>query len=210
MVLHFSIEGNIGSGKSTFINILKDKVISAGGKKIIYLPEPVDVWNEIKDLSGVTILEKYYANPDMYAFSFQMMAYISRLSQIKNYIKKGAVIITERCVFTDYNVFAKMLYDSSKITHIEYLIYKKWFDEFVNELPEPKIIYIQTSPETCLKRVKKRNRKGETIQLEYLKTCHEYHEEWINNSTNEILTLDGECEFISVSDIAVFISQNLK
>ena len=51
----FSIEGNIGSGKSTLIENLKKYETS-----FIYLPEPVDLWNEIKDSSGVTILEKYY------------------------------------------------------------------------------------------------------------------------------------------------------
>ena len=45
----------------------------------------------------------------------------------------NSVIISERCVFTDKNVFAKMLYESDKIDEIEYTIYTKWFDEFADE-----------------------------------------------------------------------------
>jgi deoxyadenosine/deoxycytidine kinase len=182
----FSIEGNIGSGKSTLIEKLND--ISGA----VFLPEPVDIWNEIKDTNGVTILEKYYADNERYAFSFQMMAYISRLTQIRNN-SNCEILITERSVLTDYNVFAKMLYDAGKIAEIEFLIYKKWFDEFLKDLPTPKIIYIKTSPETCLQRVKKRNRKGETIPLGYLRDCHNYHENWINGFSDK-LVLDGEKE----------------
>jgi deoxyadenosine/deoxycytidine kinase len=204
MTIIFSIEGNIGSGKSTLISLLKENL-----DNFVYLPEPVDIWNEIKDKHGVTILEKYYEDNERYAFSFQMMAYISRLSQIKNVIKNGVdVLITERSVFTDYNIFAKMLYDSSKINEIEYLIYKKWFNEFIDELPVPHIIYIKTKPETCMERVKKRNRKGETIPLSYLQSCHDYHEKWING-TSGILELDGENQ-IDINKITEFVKNNKK
>jgi deoxyadenosine/deoxycytidine kinase len=197
----FSIEGNIGSGKSTLLK----KLNKINDKQIVYLQEPVDIWNEIKDINGKTIIEKYYEDNERYAFSFQMMAYISRLSQIRNAYKEGVILITERCIFTDFNVFARMLYDSSKIEEIEFLIYKKWFDEFLKELPIPTLIYIKTTPETCLERVKKRNRKGENIPLEYLQTCHDYHENWINGYSSDVLVLDGENE-INVEDIISFIS----
>ena len=184
----FSIEGNIGSGKSTVIEKLND-IPGA-----VFLPEPVDIWNEIKDTNGVTILEKYYADNERYAFSFQMMAYISRLTQIRNN-SNCEILITERSVLTDYNVFAKMLYDSGKIEHIEYSIYLKWFNEFSESVLHG-IIYVQTNPETCLKRIEKRNRKGEeSIPLTYLEDCHRYHEEWINNTAIPmVLCLDGQVE----------------
>ena len=82
----YSIEGNIGSGKSTIIKILKEHFKS--NDNIIFLLEPVDEWNTICD-NDKTILEKYYENKKQYAFSFQMMAYISRLSQLKEALKKG-------------------------------------------------------------------------------------------------------------------------
>jgi deoxyadenosine/deoxycytidine kinase len=196
-VTFYSIEGNIGSGKSTLISRLKEN-----NNSFLFLPEPIDVWDEIKDSSGVTVLEKYYEDNKRYAFSFQMMAYISRLSQIRKAIKSGIqVIVSERCVFTDYYVFAKMLYDSSKISEIDYLIYKKWFDEFIDDVPQPNIIYIRASPETCLKRVVKRNRKGESIPLEYLKMCHDYHEDWLSNIEN-VFIIDGENE-IDISTLKI-------
>ena len=174
----YSIEGNIGSGKSTIIAALKKNE----NENFIFLPEPVDIWNEITDTSGVTILEKYYQDSKRYAFSFQMMAYITRLNQLKNIIansNENAIIITERCLYTDSEIFAKMLYDTGKIEHIEYSIYKRWFDEFAEISKLSGIIYIKTTPDVCAQRITLRNRKGETIPIDYLEMCHQYHETWI-------------------------------
>ena len=53
----FSIEGNIGSGKSTMISKLQKSLYYLKNKQIIYLPEPVKIWESIKDGNGKTILE---------------------------------------------------------------------------------------------------------------------------------------------------------
>ena len=45
----YSIEGNIGSGKSTFVDILKKENKL---ENVIYLEEPVEVWETIKDKKG--------------------------------------------------------------------------------------------------------------------------------------------------------------
>ena len=195
----FTIEGNIGSGKSTIIERLKEKY-----PQFIYLPEPVEEWNKIQDTSGITILQKFYENKERYSFSFQMMAYITRLSQLRKAINKApgnAIIITERCLQTDRYIFAQMLYDTGFIEEIEFKIYLSWFDEF-NRFYYGGIIYIKVSPEICYERIKKRNRKGEeSIPLEYLQSCHDYHEKWINSiKLIKVNTFDGN-QCINVEDI---------
>ena len=140
-----SIEGNIGSGKSTLVDMLQTHFVD--NPRICFLQEPISVWNTIKDTNGATILEKYYADQTKYAFSFQMMAYISRLSLLREALKGDYdIIVTERSVYTDSMVFAKMLYDDKKIEDIEYMIYKKWFDEFLDDLPEIRLVYVKTDP----------------------------------------------------------------
>lgn len=180
MVKIFTIEGNIGSGKSTLVRILKDEL--GNETNIVFLEEPVKIWETIKDNCGETIISKFYNNQEKYAFSFQMMAYISRLSMLKEAIKDNpnSIIICERCLYTDKNVFAKMLYHDGKIDEVEYQIYIKWFEEFISEIPLNGIIYVQAEPDVSYRRVIKRSREGETIPLEYLQSCHSYHEKWIN------------------------------
>ena len=195
-----SIEGNIGSGKTTLLGKLKDKY--ADNKKIVFLKEPVDDWATITDINGVTMLEKFYSNQKEYAFPFQMMAYISRLALFKNTIQEnpGAIIITERSLNTDREVFAKMLYDTGFIELVNYKIYLKWFDTFARDCPISKVIYVNTDPQICFDRIKKRSRTGESsIPLDYLENCHKYHEDMLDTNKdscvcNDQIVFDGNID----------------
>ena len=191
-----SIDGNIGSGKSTTWDILKEAY--KGRDDVHFVEEPVDSWKHVKDGEGVPILTNFYKNQRAYAFRFQMMAYISRLALLRQTVRDNAgkcrIIITERSVDTDRNIFAKMLYDKGDIAHDEYTIYTMWFDEFVRDLPVAGIVYIRADPETCMERIDKRGREGETIPLEYVQKCHDYHDAWINDVTCKKLVIDANPE----------------
>jgi deoxyadenosine/deoxycytidine kinase len=182
------IEGNIGSGKSTFMEKLKEAWKDR--EDVCFLDEPVDTWSNFKDEEG-GIIEHYYKDQKTWGFSFQMLAYISRLSILRKALTepKYRYIVTERSLLTDKQVFCKMLFEQGIIHPIQYQIYQAWFDEFRTE-DEYKFIYLRTSPEVSHQRVNKRGRKGETIPLEYLKECHRYHEEWLTDA----LVLDANVE----------------
>ena len=182
-----SIDGNIGSGKSTLYKDLQSHY--ENNADICFVPEPVDDWTHIVDGDNVPILTNLYKNTKKYAFRFQMMAYISRLHLLRQKVKenKYRIIISERSVQTDRNVFAKMLFDDDMIEHDEYQIYNKWFDEFLDDMYLGGIIYVKADPEICSDRVKIRAREGETIPLEYLQKCHKYHEDWLETSTDKLV-----------------------
>ena len=221
-----SIEGNIGSGKSTLLANLRETY--KNDANIVFLKEPVDEWEKIKDENGITILEKFYSDQIKYSFSFQMMAYVSRLKVLRDELKniqfsenKKTIIITERSLHTDKMVFAKMLYDSGKIEYINYQIYLSWFNTFSEEFPVHKIVYVKTCPEKCYSRVHKRSRDGEeNIPLDYLINCSNYHNDMLDMSSSECvcnnqLVLDGNIDIyenkkqleIWSSDIDKFIKQ---
>ena len=221
-----SIEGNIGSGKSTLLANLRETY--KNDANIVFLKEPVDEWEKIKDENGITILEKFYSDQIKYSFPFQMMAYVSRLKVLRDELKKiqfsedkKTIIITERSLHTDKMVFAKMLYDSGKIEYINYQIYLSWFNTFSEEFPVHKIVYVKTCPEKCYSRVHKRSRDGEeNIPLDYLINCSKYHNDMLDISSSECvcknqLVLDGNIDIyenkkqleIWSSDIDKFIKQ---
>ena len=66
----FSIEGNVGSGKSTLVRYMKQKDTA---NTFHFIEEPVDEWENIKDKKGNNMIEKYYKQQNKYSFSFQMM-----------------------------------------------------------------------------------------------------------------------------------------
>jgi deoxyadenosine/deoxycytidine kinase len=200
-----SIEGNIGSGKTTLLNHLKQEF--KDNNKVVFLREPVDEWEEIKDELGNTMIQKFYTNQEKYSFSFQMMAYISRLALLKETIRQykdseNMVFITERSLYTDKYVFAKMLFECQKIELVNYMIYCKWFDVFAEEVTIDKIIYIKTDPEICLSRIDKRGRNGEnSIPLDYLSSCHEYHENMMKiMSKTQIQIINGNNNVLEITE----------
>jgi deoxyadenosine/deoxycytidine kinase len=191
-----SIDGNIGAGKTTLFNYLREKF--ANRSNFVFLEEPVSLWQSICDDNGRNLLELFYADSTCWAFSFQMAAYISRLALLKETHEKypNATIITERSLNTDRHIFAKMLFEQDKIHTVDYQIYLKWFDTFVKDYPVQKIIYVKTEPENCHNRIKLRAREGENIiPIEYLKNCNAYHEEMINLFENHQVTIiDGNVD----------------
>ncbi len=211
MVKIFSVEGNIGSGKSTIVKYLKDN-LNIEGYSIVFLQEPVETWNTIVDLDGKNIIQCYYADQKKYSFSFQMMAYISRLSQIKKVLAESSentIIITERCLFTDFNIFAKMLYSSGMLSTIEYRIYTLWFDEFIDFNYITSFIYINTSPSVCFERIALRSRNGEDlIPIDYLVECDRFHHIWLD--PKERLELESTLNINTVNSIKNYIIKFVK
>ena len=63
MILIYSIDGNIGSGKSTIVESLKNKFkenyLSNDKVDFVFVDEPVDIWQTVTDESGENILEKF-------------------------------------------------------------------------------------------------------------------------------------------------------
>ena len=174
---------------------------------ICFLKEPVNLWESIKNSNNETMIECFYKEPDKYAFSFQVMAYVSRVALIKQAIANGyKYIFTERCIHTDRNVFLKMLHESNKVEKMNNDIYNMLFDTFTQEY-NIYHIYIQTTPEVALKRVKKRDRAGETnISLEYLTMCNNYHNNWLANNKKNIITFDGnEDDWLKDSDFDMIL-----
>ena len=194
----FSVEGNIGAGKSTIIEHLKKYTKFIHGKDVIFIDEPVQEWQTVKDKSGKTMLELFYTNPSKYAFSFQTMALLSRLTAIRDAIEtekrssEPRPIVTERSLHTDKHVFATMLFDSGKIEDINYQIYLSWFDAFIQECPIDLVVYVKTDPVICQERIGKRLREGEEgIPLEYLEQCDAYHEKMLLALNKPTLILNG-------------------
>jgi len=190
MSIIYTIDGNIGAGKSTLLEILKKEINNTNN--IIFVEEPIDLWSQVQ-VNGITILEKFYEDSLKYAFPFQMMAYISRLTLLKKVIKENpnSIIVSERSLLTDKNIFAKMLYDDKKIDEYCYQIYNLWFNEFIKDLPEHKHIYLETSPGIAFSRINKRNRQGENIiSIDYIINCNQYHTNFLSNNPNVVMTID--------------------
>ena len=188
-----TIEGTIGAGKSTLKNRIEE-MVAAGElgsseqppQAIVFVDEPVSVWDQFTDEDGVPILKRFYENPSQWAFSFQMMAYISRLAAFENARKAHpqALLVSERSLEADRRVFAQMLCDSGDINTIDFAIYTHWFDHFASQFKPDLIIYLRTPPEEAQMRIVNRARDGESpIDIAYLQRLEKYTDAWLCRKT---------------------------
>jgi len=196
-----SIEGNIGVGKSTIVQKLK--TLYEGCTEIVFLEEPVELWAKICDNDGIPILTKFYGNPAQYAFAFQVMAYSSRLSMIRKTIRENPtakIIICERSLDADKEIFAKMLHRDGVMEDIMYQIYSQFYDEYAEPYRLSGIVYMNAPPDVCFKRIAKRGRDGEdNIKLDYLIKCNNVHTEWLTGLKN-VLEIDASLDTTPIND----------
>lgn len=182
------IEGNIGTGKSTFIEKLQsylNKFVDTQLNVKLVL-EPVDEWLKTEDSDGQNILQKFYGNQEKWAFTFQMNSFISRVKKIHDEFNdnyKDTLLFVERSIFTDRHCFAKLCYENGKMTKLDYDIYCKWNDWLSEQfkVKPDAYIYLRCEPSENVKRIKERARNSEeSIPIEYLESLHEKHDEWMN------------------------------
>jgi deoxyadenosine/deoxycytidine kinase len=161
------VEGNIGCGKSTLARALGERF----GYRV--LDEPVDR----------ELLELFYSDPKKYAFMFQMAMLHKRWRiQIQAACEEPGAIV-DRSLWGDM-VFAREHTDTGNIHPIEWRTYCSAVRNMCLVLfPPTLMLYLATDPETCLERVRKRNRPSEEgIDLDYLRRIDEGYNRLLEES----------------------------
>lgn len=195
------LEGNIGAGKSTFLDILRRNL------DIDVIFEPTDKWQQV-GASG-NLLNLFYSDTPRWAYTFQSYAFISRVQAQQEHEERATddkVHVIERSVYCDRYCFAKNCFEAGLMSELEWQIYKEWFGWLVEKYTtRPSgFVYLQATPETCYQRLTKRNRSEESeIPLAYLQALHQRHQDWLIDKKDVIdvlknvpvLTLDCNQDF---------------
>ena len=154
-----TVDGNIGCGKTGVLNHLH---------KVLKLPvdlEPVDNWQPY--------LNNMYIEKNN-TFNFQVRIWLDRC-WIQSINTNN--ILVERSPFFIKNTFIEIAKENKLITEAEYNILLDLHKKTDSMWKDNIYIYLRSNPESCLARIKKRNRTSEeNIDIEYIKRLHELHE----------------------------------
>jgi deoxyadenosine/deoxycytidine kinase len=172
--------------------------------------EPHTQWQRVGGTEN--ILEKFYNDPNRWAYSFQTYAFVTRVVEQERHAEKyPGVHILERSVYSDRYCFAKNAYETGKMNALEWKLYQEWFSWLVDgyTYKPDGFIYLQTDPEICYKRLLKRNRSEECgVPLEYIKQLHDKHESWlcekkdVKSYLQDVPVLVLECNADFENDVA--------
>jgi deoxyadenosine/deoxycytidine kinase len=200
-----SLEGNIGAGKSTLFNQLK-----AAHPEWTFVDEPVDEWMRLVDSDGKSLLQNFYDDRRRWAYTFQITALLSRSKALA--AARGDIIVTERSLGADKNVFAKMLHADGDIGKLEWTLYNNWFDQISKTCPAiDAYIHLDTPVTICDERIRRRARDGESVPVDYLDRLDSYHFAWLLNpaATTPVMRYNNYTlkEQTSLKDVEEFVER---
>lgn len=182
--LIISIEGLIGAGKTEFIKVLL-KELKSLGYKVKHIDEPVNTWSECG------ILENFYNDKKRWGYTFQTIAYSSRIQHIVNIYNNDSnnndlpdIYIAERGPHTDM-LFEKMLFEDKFIKEMEHNMYLTWCQSWNLAIPSDMLvdgfIYLCPGVDEAMNRIAKRGRPEEIgkIDKSYQVRLEEKHNEFL-------------------------------
>lgn len=190
------VEGNIGVGKTTFLNMLSTYLENS-----VVISEPCDEWQNI---DGQNLLDAFYKDNQRWACTMQLYVLMTAVRKLQRSIVPSCnLYIMERSLYTSRYCFAKNLLLMGKMDDLEWALYSDVWNWYVKQSLQPSaIIYLRAEPEICYERMKVRARTEEgVVPLEYLKMLHERHDEWLllkqcqNDINIPVLVLDASCNF---------------
>ena len=176
---HIVISGNIGVGKTT----LSEKISKKFNWEL-----------QLEEVKDNPYLDDFYKSMKDWSFHLQIFFLNSRFNQIQKISESNNVVIQDRSIYEDYEVFTKTLYDSGVLMEREFNNYKRLYNTILKYINEPDLlIYLRNlNIDKIISNIDKRSRKFEkSIDKEYLKKLNIYYENWIKKHPQEkILTID--------------------
>lgn len=167
------LSGAIGAGKSNLTKILSEHL----GTEAFY--EPVE---------SNPVLEKFYEDPQRYAFLLQIYFLNKRFEMIKKAMQHDNNVL-DRSIYED-SLFLHMNADMGRVSTQEVDVYDELFANMMEELPYAAhkkapdlLVHVHVDLETMLAHIRQRGRSYEQIEedaslLDYYKTLLRYYKPW--------------------------------
>lgn len=163
---YIAVAGNMGAGKSTLVQFLATQF---SGKPFY---EPVDT-------------NPYFARffKDMRKWSFHSQIYfLTHKFKIHQAIAKASgLVIIDRSIYEDAEIFAKGLYHARKMTSDDFELYWALYESMCQTLRPPDLlIYLTCSLDTLKERIHKRGRGAEkNVPDAHLELLQKSYDNWV-------------------------------
>lgn len=160
--IHFiAIEGVIGVGKTSLARIIAER------------------WNAMiieENADKNPFLEKFYENPEAYAFQTQLFFLLDRHKQLQNSALQSDLF--HDLLVSDYTYDKDQIFASQNLSDSELALYETVAKSLDRDIPRPDlVVYLQASVPTLLNRIHQRGRAMEkAIEGNYLKDLQDRYD----------------------------------
>ncbi|HVB03836.1 MAG TPA: deoxynucleoside kinase [Chitinophagaceae bacterium] len=170
-----SVEGNIGSGKTTLAAMLADHF---NGKPVL------------EQFAENPFLARFYEDPQQFAFPLELFFLAERYKQLKDTLQTRDIF--GGAVISDYLFTKSLLFARVNLPEEEYRIYQKLFDILSPQIVQPDLlIYLHAPLARLMDNIRKRNRSYEQkITPEYLFNLQEAYVQYIKQHHFRTLVID--------------------
>jgi len=160
------VAGNMGSGKSTLVGKLSQKL----NWQPIYEPVAENPY-----------FDDFYRDKPAWAFHSQAFYLGNRLLQYPLIVESKKSVLQDRCVYEDAEVFAQTLYARGAISQRDWRTYLSLYQGIASLLPKPDLLlYLEASLGTLKVHIANRGRKAElAIDDKYLEDLQGAYARWI-------------------------------
>ncbi len=155
---YISIEGNIGSGKTSLTHMLSKNY---NGKMIL------------ERFEENPFLPKFYENQKRYAFPLEMSFLADRYQQFTEYLSQFNLFTD--FIVSDYHIIKSLIFAQVTLDADESKLYRRIFDVMNKDITKPDLyIYLYQNTERLLENISKRGRNYEqNIPASYLENIQQ-------------------------------------
>ena len=176
--MHIAVAGNIGSGKTTLVNMLS--------KHYGWKPQ-------FEAVVSNPYLDDYYKDIKRWSFNMEVFFLKERFRNLLEISQSSDTIIQDRSIYEGVYVFMANNFKMGNLDERDYITYMELFEQMTDVVKYPDLmIYLRSSVPHLVKNIQKRGRDYEQqIPLEYLENRNELYEEFIyKNYGGKVMTID--------------------
>ncbi len=194
--MYIAISGNIGSGKTSLVEMLSSRL----GYEPFF--ERIDN----------PYLDSFYQDMARWSFNLQMSFLSKKTLQVKEIMDSKNDIIQDRTIFEEAYVFVRNLNRMGLMSTQDYELYMTFFDLLAAGIRRPDIIvYLKASIPTLISQIRRRGREYEMgIQPEYLEGLNELYDDWIDGYDGRVIIVDVDrYDFVLSADHFDIITEKI-
>ncbi|MFO8144234.1 MAG: deoxynucleoside kinase [Candidatus Syntrophosphaera sp.] len=193
--IRIGIVGNIGVGKSTFIEAASSAPLNKILSSVYPKPNGTEGVFAFAERFNPIVLDSFYKDPVANAFMAQLEFFNGRLDRQKLIHSCRGIVLEDRTLAEDYHIFGKAQRILKNMSEPEFIAYQRTYRLMTEQIKEPDLlVYFKADVPILQERIRERGRESElAISAEYLELLNNLYEDFIANHVHcPVLVIDAD------------------